>query len=39
LVDREVFNRRLAKLEELLRSLRALAGEERARFLTDRFFS
>lgn len=36
MVDREVFNRRLAKLEELLRSLRALAGEERARFLTDR---
>jgi len=36
MVDREVFDRRLAKLEELLRDLRALARTERATFLADR---
>jgi uncharacterized protein YutE (UPF0331/DUF86 family) len=36
LVDREVFDRRLGKLEELLRDLRALARTERATFLSDR---
>jgi uncharacterized protein YutE (UPF0331/DUF86 family) len=36
LVDRETFDRRLAKLEELLRDLRALAIVERAAFLADR---
>jgi len=36
LVDREVFDRRLGKLEQLLRDLRALARVERAAFLTDR---
>ena len=36
MVDREVFDRRLAKLEELLRDLRTLARTERAAFLTDR---
>jgi uncharacterized protein YutE (UPF0331/DUF86 family) len=35
LVDREVFDRRLAKLEELLRNLRSLVGEGRDRFLSD----
>jgi uncharacterized protein YutE (UPF0331/DUF86 family) len=36
LVDREVFERRLAKLEELLRDLRTLARVDRAVFLADR---
>lgn len=36
LVDREVFDRRLGKLEELLRDLRALARGDRATFLADR---
>jgi uncharacterized protein YutE (UPF0331/DUF86 family) len=36
LVDREVFDRRLAKLEEPLRDLRSLAATERTRFLADR---
>jgi uncharacterized protein YutE (UPF0331/DUF86 family) len=36
LVDREVFDRRLGKLEELLRDLRGLARVERAAFLSDR---
>lgn len=36
MVDREVFDRRLAKLESLLRDLRSLAGEQRERFLGDR---
>jgi uncharacterized protein YutE (UPF0331/DUF86 family) len=36
LVDPEVFDRRLAKLEELLRDLRALARVDRERFLADR---
>ena len=36
MVDRDVFDRRLAKLEALLRDLRALARVERERFLVDR---
>ena len=36
LVDREVFDRRLAKLEELLRDLRSLAATDREAFLADR---
>jgi uncharacterized protein YutE (UPF0331/DUF86 family) len=36
LVDREVFDLRLAKLEALLRDLRSLAGRDRASFLADR---
>jgi uncharacterized protein YutE (UPF0331/DUF86 family) len=36
LVDREVFDLRLAKLEALLRDLRSLARHERAAFLADR---
>jgi len=36
LVDRDVFDRRLAKLEALLRDLRELARVERERFLADR---
>jgi uncharacterized protein YutE (UPF0331/DUF86 family) len=35
LVDREVFDRRLARLEELLRNLRALAEVGRVRFLDE----
>jgi hypothetical protein len=35
LVDREVFDRRLGRLEVVLRSLRGLAGVERERFLHD----
>jgi uncharacterized protein YutE (UPF0331/DUF86 family) len=36
LVDRDVFDRRLAKLEALLRDLRVLARAPRERFLADR---
>ncbi len=36
MVDREVFARRLARLEELLTSLRELASVERGTFLADR---
>lgn len=36
MVDREVFDRRLAKLEQFLRDLRGLAAEPRERFLSDR---
>jgi len=36
LVDREVFDRRLAGLEQLLRDLRGLARSGRAQFLRDR---
>ena len=36
MVDPDVFDRRLAKLEELLRDLRALARVDRERFLADR---
>jgi uncharacterized protein YutE (UPF0331/DUF86 family) len=36
LVDREVFDRRLGKLEELLRDLRRLSASDRTLFLTDR---
>jgi uncharacterized protein YutE (UPF0331/DUF86 family) len=36
LVDREVFDRRLGKLEELLRDLRAVARVDRSTFLSDR---
>lgn len=36
MVDREVFERRLAKLEELLRDLRTLAVVDREPFLRDR---
>lgn len=36
MVDREVFDLRLSKLEELLRDLRRLAEVDRARFLADR---
>jgi uncharacterized protein YutE (UPF0331/DUF86 family) len=36
LVDREVFDQRLAKLEELLRDLRLLARHDREHFLADR---
>lgn len=36
MVDREVFERRLARIELLLRDLRALARIERERFLADR---
>lgn len=36
MVDREVFDRRLAKLEALLRDLRSLSENERTRFLADR---
>lgn len=36
MVDREVFDRRLAKLEQFLRDLRGIAGEPRERFLSDR---
>ena len=36
MVDREVFERRLAKLEELLRDLRTLAVVDREAFLRDR---
>jgi uncharacterized protein YutE (UPF0331/DUF86 family) len=36
LVDREVFERRLARLETLLRDLRRLAGTERSAYLADR---
>ncbi len=36
MVDREVFDRRLAKLEVLLRDLRALSTTDRAVFLADR---
>jgi uncharacterized protein YutE (UPF0331/DUF86 family) len=35
LVDREVFDRRLARLERPLRNLRALARTDRAAFLAD----
>jgi uncharacterized protein YutE (UPF0331/DUF86 family) len=35
LVDRDVFDRRLGKLEELLRDLRRLAAIDRTRFLSD----
>jgi uncharacterized protein YutE (UPF0331/DUF86 family) len=35
LVDREVFDQRLARLEELLRRLRGIAGSDRARYLDD----
>ena len=36
MVDRDVFDRRLAKLETLLRDLRSLSKVERAAFLSDR---
>ena len=36
MVDRDVLDRRLAKLEALLRDLRELARVERERFLADR---
>ncbi len=36
LVDRDVFDRRLGKLDELMRDLRALARADRATFLSDR---
>ncbi len=36
LVDRDVFDRRLGKLEELMRDLRALSRTDRATFLADR---
>lgn len=36
MVDREVFERRLAKLEQLLRDLRTLAATPEARYLQDR---
>lgn len=36
MVDREVFDRRVGKLEELLRDLRRLAATDRATFLSDR---
>ena len=36
MVDRDVFDRRLAKLEALLRDLRLLARVDRERFLADR---
>lgn len=36
MVDRETFDRRLGKLEELLRDLRRLAGIDRETFLEDR---
>lgn len=36
MVDREVFDVRLARLEQLLRDLRDLARVERERFLADR---
>lgn len=36
MVDRETFDRRLAKLEELLRDLRRLAAVDRDTFLKDR---
>ena len=36
MVDRDTFERRLRKLEELLRDLRQLARVERERFLEDR---
>ena len=36
MVDRDVLDRRLAKLELLLRDLRALASTEQATFLADR---
>jgi len=36
LVDREVFDRRLGRLEQLLRDLRVLAAHEREAFLGDR---
>lgn len=35
MVDREVFDRRLARLEELLRSLRQIAAEDKNAFLKD----
>jgi uncharacterized protein YutE (UPF0331/DUF86 family) len=35
LVDREVFDRRLGRLEQVLRLLRGMAGIERERFLRD----
>lgn len=35
MVDREVFDRRLARLETVLRNLRGLAGVERERYLHD----
>lgn len=35
MVDRDVFERRLARIELLLRDLRALARIERERFLAD----
>ncbi|MEE9281241.1 MAG: DUF86 domain-containing protein [Myxococcota bacterium] len=36
MVDREVFDRRLSRLEEVLRDLRRLARTDRGQFLTDR---
>jgi uncharacterized protein YutE (UPF0331/DUF86 family) len=36
LVDRELFDRRLGKLEELLRNLRSLARTDRELFLADK---
>lgn len=36
MVDRETFDRRLGKLEQLLRDLRGLQGFDRATFRTDR---
>ena len=35
MVDRDVFDRRLAKLEDLLRQLRRLAAVEKETFLAD----